>query len=188
MYYEELRNDPNEIFITVYIDGVYYHDYMVSNHGRILSLKTLTFMEGTHTENGYVRIKLRDDEGKPHMKAKHRIVAESFCSNEENKPFVNHIDGDKDNNHSSNLEWVTSKENTSHAIEHGLIYTVCENSCFAKINNETAHRICQLIDEGELNLKQIANLLNVGYDCVKKIHAGNSWKLISRQYNFMKNR
>jgi hypothetical protein len=186
LYYEELRNDPNEIFVTVYIDGIYFTDYMVSNYGRILSLKTLTFMEGTHNK-GYVKIKLRH-EGKVYQKFKHRIVAESFCANEENKPFVNHIDGNKDNNHPSNLEWVTSRENTHHAIDNGLIYTVCENSCFAKITNEKAHEICQLIDEGELTLKEIAKLLNVGYDCVKKIHMGKSWKLISRQYNFMKNR
>ena len=186
MYYEDLRNDENEIFVTVFIDGDYYPDYMVSNKGRIFSLKTFSFMEGTHTESGYVRIKLRDKEGKEHIKAKHRIVAESFCENEENKPYVNHIDGDKDNNHPSNLEWVTSKENTQHAIETGLIYTIGEKSHFATINEETAHKICQLIEEGKLNLKEIARQLNVGYDCVKKINRGNSWKHISNQYNFLK--
>jgi hypothetical protein len=54
MYYEELRNDKNEIFVTVFIDGEYYPDYMVSNQGRIFSLKSNSFMEGTHTESGYV--------------------------------------------------------------------------------------------------------------------------------------
>ena len=186
MYYEELRNYDSEIFVTVYIDGEYYYDYMVSNQGRIFSLKTNCFMEGTHTESGYVRIKLRDSEGKQHIKAKHRIVAESFCKNEENKPYVNHIDGDKDNNHPSNLEWVTSKENTQHAIETGLIYTIGEKSHFASIDEETAHNICKLIEEGNMTLKEIAKYLNVGYDCVKKINSGKSWKHISNQYNFLK--
>ena len=185
MHYDDLRNCETEIFVGIYIDGEYYPDYMVSNHGRIYSLNTCSFMEGS-CSRGYMRIKLRDKEGNPHLKSKHRIVAEAFCENKENKPYVNHIDGNKKNNHPDNLEWVTSKENTQHAIDTGLIYTVGDKSHFASINECTAHKICQMIDEGIMSLKEIARYLNVGYDCVKKIHAGKSWKHISNQYNFLK--
>ena len=51
----------------------------------------------------------------------HRIVAGAFIPNLLDKPFINHIDGNKLNNDISNLEWVTASENTLHAYETGLM-------------------------------------------------------------------
>lgn len=65
----------------------------------------------------------------------HRLVAGAFLPNPMNKPFVNHIDGNKLNNDISNLEWVTASENTLHAYESGLMNKKqheCSN-CHAKI-------------------------------------------------------
>ena len=73
--------------------------------------------ELTYTLNnrGYYSVGIRR---KTHMV--HRLVAQAFIPNPENKPFVNHIDGNKLNNHVSNLEWCTVQENNLHAKQTGL--------------------------------------------------------------------
>lgn len=82
--------------------------YCVNWCGRILKQRK-------HT-NGYLRVSL----GKENEHFVHRLVAKAFIPNPENKPYVNHKDGDKQNNKVGNLEWVTEKENSIHAFETGL--------------------------------------------------------------------
>ena len=63
----------------------------------------------------------------------HRLVAKEFVPNPENKSTVNHIDGDKTNNDSENLEWLTHHENLLHAAEIGM--TTIGNKNWRKMNN-----------------------------------------------------
>lgn len=74
----------------------------------------------------------------------HRLVAKEFVSNPDNKPEVNHIDGNKINNHYTNLEWVTPKENTNHAVEIGLIKTGV-GATNAKLNKSVIQDIRKMV-------------------------------------------
>ena len=69
---------------------------------------------------GYIVVQLRAN-GRQRPFKVHRLVALSFIDNPENKPQVNHIDGDKSNNRLDNLEWVTGRENMQHASRSNLL-------------------------------------------------------------------
>ena len=95
--------------------------YEVSTLGRIRRtesgrLRTLSLAQGRK----YINVCLSGG-GQAATPDVHRLVAQAFVPNPENKPMVNHIDGDKMNNRASNLEWSTQVENSVHAVDLGLI-------------------------------------------------------------------
>lgn len=89
--------------------------YQISNKGKIKTLKRERVKEGLkktfiNKNNNYTMVMLyKNGEGKNFYV--HKLVAENFVSNSENKPIVDHIDRNKRNNKSYNLRWVTQKEN-----------------------------------------------------------------------------
>lgn len=103
--------------------------YQVSNYGRVKSLVKISKINGrvyptiimtchTNTKK-YLEVELCKN-GKPHRFRIHRLVAETFIPNPENKPQVNHEDTNKQNNRVDNLSWNTNSENQIHAFKNGL--------------------------------------------------------------------
>lgn len=98
--------------------------YQVSNFGRVKSLnkyhhKREQILKPNLKSDGYYETSLSKN-SKPKWVRTHRLVAQAFIPNPENKPQINHKDGNKLNNCIENLEWVTNKENIDHAIAMGL--------------------------------------------------------------------
>jgi hypothetical protein len=91
--------------------------YQISNSGRVksfLNSKNGYILSAKHSGGWYLSVRLTDGNVYKSFKI-HRLVADAFIPNPENKHEVNHIDGNKQNNMVSNLEWVTSSENMKHA-------------------------------------------------------------------------
>ncbi len=97
--------------------------YKVSNYGNIKSVH-LNWKNMKHGRNpkGY-HIVILSKNGIRHSYKIHRLVAQAFIPNPNHLPQVNHVNGNKDDNHWYNLEWCSCKDNIKHAWENGL----CEN-------------------------------------------------------------
>ena len=133
------------------------------------------------SNKGYERLSLCNDNGVTN-KLVHRLVLEAF------KPHVNmgdlqvnHIDGDKLNNHLTNLEWVTGRDNILHAYDIGLIDKKGERGSNAKLSNANVLEILRRLDTGS-SQREIALDYGVSKSCITKINRGYSWKLVREEH------
>lgn len=126
----------------------YEGHYQVSNHGNVRSTPGKVTYSPFH---GFRKWKCRVlkpknrlgrdyhvtlwRDGKPKSFYIHRLVGLAFIPNPYNKPTINHKDGDPHNNHVSNLEWATYKENNDHAVANGLINTSMRVTAYDAIND-----------------------------------------------------
>lgn len=92
--------------------------YFISNFGNLKNKKNM-LLKTNSKHNRYCQTSLRIN-SVPRTFLVHRLVAETFIPNPNSLPTVNHIDGNKKNNHVTNLEWCTQKDNIKHAWESGL--------------------------------------------------------------------
>ena len=161
--------------------------YQVSNFGNVKSLARIVhskkrsdykikekILKQSDTTTGYKKVELHKDNEKRKSFKVHRLVAQAFIPNPENKREVNHIDGNKHNNNVNNLEWVTSSENKIHAFKMNLNPTKRDLD-----ENEIIRMYC----EEKMSIHQIAKELNIA-DCaiIRRLKANDiEIKSISEQ-------
>lgn len=107
----------------------------------------------------------------------HRLVAEAFIGpSPQDRPCINHKDGNKLNNAVENLEWCSSGENTRHAHKSGLVRKrLGEEGTRAKLTNEQVREIRRLYAERIVPHKEIAARFGIGWKYVWEIGSGKGW-------------
>ena len=107
----------------------------------------------------------------------HRLVAESFCDNSQNKPEVNHIDNNPSNNCANNLEWVTTQENIAHRHKQGRSSSAKGvDNPNSKISEEDVNQIRKLLNESKLSQQKIADMFSINQGTVSKIKLNKTYK------------
>ena len=139
-------------------------DYFIDKEGNVYSKRKfnlLTKLKQCKTgHKGYVKIRINKKDY-----FVHRLVAIAYLNNPQKKDTVNHIDGNKQNNHVNNLEWCTRSENCKHAYDTGLHkpYTGIKD----KGNNKFAQEWDELVKKG-ISFRKIGTLYNVSHHTISR--------------------
>lgn len=155
--------------------------YQVSNLGNVKSLansktKSEKILKYSLGRRGYCQVVLSKSNNKYYMRV-HRLVAQAFIPNPENKPEVNHINGIRNDNRVENLEWCTQSENQIHAYRIGLQLSG-ENIGTSKLKNADIPIIRQMLTEGITQI-EIAEKYNVAQSQISLIKLGKNWKHVA---------
>ena len=201
----ELEEDREELW--TYVHGDYgklkkigkEKRYMVSNYARIYDTKKKElrpiYESGLFISSvsKYRTVVLYLKDGDKYHGLLHRIVASSFLENPEEKPFVNHKDGNPSHNWLWNLEWCTQSENTLHAVNMGLkVDKLGENRSNAIWKDSEVHMVCKMMEEGHKAtyifhvLGDILKDPKVEYERVRSLYKHikhqTHWRHISKLY------
>lgn len=157
MDWKQIKKDfPKAKWISII---EYKGEYKISDNGLVYSLKSNKLLSINLTSNGYVYVML-SKKGKQKTHRIHRLVAEAFIPNPENKCDVNHIDSNRTNNVLKNLEWATRSENLRHCVKTRNIIDG-ENNYRAKYKRWQIIIMRYLYHEKKWKGKTIAKVMNI---------------------------
>lgn len=167
-----------------------FDNYMISESGEIVSLSYMKYLpqnggwfrtkekilKPSIISTGYYAVVLINKNGRSH-KTIHRLLAETFIPNPNNKCDVNHKDGNKLNNKLSNLEWCTRSENIIHAHRNSLFNPAKgEKNGNSKLTNHKVEEVFKLKNLG-FSQDEIAKKMCVNQTTISNILLKKTWKL-----------
>lgn len=150
--------------------------YSATKDGYIFSHITNKILVGKPQNSGYLTVSLTDGNGSVVYRLVHRLVCEAFNGNyTEDKPFVNHIDGNKTNNSFDNLEWCSRSENMRHAVKNGLMEN--QRLAVSESNKRRSTPVIGTFDNGsEVYFRSITDARKSGFPKVSDCLLGNRKK------------
>lgn len=149
--------------------------YSVSEDGKIFGKNGVELKQRLNAD-GYPVITLGNNNIKRSSMRVHRIVCENFVPNPENKPEVNHIDGNKQNNHFTNLEWTTRKEQMEHAFRTGLAKGKKGGINGRAVLSEPDAIEIRKLYSNKTPIAEIARKFGVGWTTVSQVLKNETWK------------
>lgn len=154
--------------------------YMISNMGRVYSIKKDIYLAGDVSWSGHIRVTLFNKEKKIKKRWQiHRLVAIYFLNLPENynKMVVNHLDSNPGNNCFLNLEWTTQQKNTIHAMENNKnwIVPIGRKNGQSKLDDVKASAAIEMWNNN-IKQKDIAKKFNVTRATIAQITQGRQWK------------
>ena len=162
-------------------------NYLISDDGQVYSEISKKLLSPYKNHGGYLNVHLFIN-GKEVKKGVHNLVAEMFIPNPDNKPTVNHKDGNKENNRHWNLEWATQSENNIHAVKTGLRKPASGSKVhFAKYTEAQVRAACKKMASDSMSLKEIETLTGIPAKTLSEIRSGKIWKDVSKDFKFPKN-
>jgi hypothetical protein len=117
-----------------------FENYSVSDFGNVRNDKTGTILKGKNTD-GYLQVVLMQNKVK-HSKRLHKLVAQAFLLNPQNKPFIDHIDNNRRNNNLKNLRFATSQENNQNRSMSSKNTSGTKGVCWHKGQKRWLAKIC----------------------------------------------
>lgn len=163
-----------EVYATLKVEG--FDHYMVSNLGNVKSLVNPNkprILKPQSSTNGYLQLNLFSRTGEHRKFLVHRLIGLTFIPNLQDKPQINHIDGDRTNNRVENLEWVTPKENIQHALDNNLM---CTGTCHG--NSKLKQEDVNFIRDNKDSYRRVdlAQIFGVSKALITNIINGKIWK------------
>lgn len=156
--------------------------YQISDLGRVRRVDTKKVLNPLTLSKGYKGVRLYYTKKEAVTKKIHRLVAEYFIPNDLNLPQVNHIDGNKNNNKASNLEWCSNEYNMNHALVNRLI-KVGEQRFSSKCTEQSLQYIQDLINYG-FTIKQLSLVYCISKDCMKEIVRNHAYKHLNLNIHY----
>ena len=200
MRIKDIKISDEEILENViYIDNKefrrYYHHgkkptrYFISNDGLVFTEISNLIMSPSTNKGGYFTIGMRfKNKGKPKYTQIHIMVATEWCGGYHKDLCVDHLDGNKKNNHYTNFEWVTFSENTYRAYNrtgaHKKYFGDKNKNC--SYPDKLIHQVCEYLVNGK-SVKETSEITGVSITTIHHLLSGQARNNITKLYKFPDN-